>query len=147
MYPSVIYGVLDGPLVKAGIAHAYSVTIVASVKLSISRGQGAMVGKGLNRCPAAHIEDSTCLWTSQLCDRAELEASAAKLYRLVFERALLNEAPHGAQGEYVIENGEFTFADVVKQYTIILHAQGKSARAEPEAFTPTEIQTIPQVRD
>ena len=61
VYPSVIYGVLDGPLVKAGVAHAYSVTMVVSVKLSILRGQGAMVGKGLNKCPAAHIKDSTCL--------------------------------------------------------------------------------------
>ena len=59
----------------------------------------------------------------------------------------MNEAPHGVQGSYVVENGEFSFVDAVKQYTTTLHAHGKSTRAEPEAFTPAEIRTIPQVKD
>ncbi|KZV72603.1 NAD(P)-binding protein, partial [Peniophora sp. CONT] len=125
VYPSIIYGVLKGPLVDAGIAHAYSIAIILAVKLSIQRGQGAMVGKGLNRWPAAHIDDT------------------AELYKLIFERALANEAPHGSEGIYAVENGEFSFGDAAKRYTAVLHAHGKSAKAEPEVFAATEFEKIP----
>ncbi|KZV64406.1 NAD(P)-binding protein [Peniophora sp. CONT] len=126
--PSIIYGVLKGPLVHAGIAHAYSVTIVVAVKLSIQRGQGAMVGKGLNSYPVAHIEDT------------------AELYKVLFERALADEAPHGVEGIYAVEHGEMSFVNAAKRYTAVLHARGKSAKAEPEAFTAPEFEKIPVVR-
>ncbi|KZV72604.1 NAD(P)-binding protein [Peniophora sp. CONT] len=125
VYPSIICGTLKGPLVDAGISHAYSFAITWSIKLSIERGQGAMLGKGLNRWPTAHIDDT------------------AKLYQLLFERGLANEAPHGAQGIYVAENGEFSFGDAAKRYTAVLHAHGKSAKAEPESFTADEIEIQP----
>ncbi|KZV72602.1 NAD(P)-binding protein [Peniophora sp. CONT] len=127
IYPSIIYGTLKGPLVDARIAHAYSIAITFPVKLAIQRGQGAMVGQGLNRWPAAHIDDT------------------AELYKLVLERGLANEAPHGAQGIYVVENGEINFGDAARQYTNILHGHGKSAKAEPEAFTAVEIEKLPSL--
>ncbi|VDB84746.1 unnamed protein product [Peniophora sp. CBMAI 1063] len=97
--PSIVYGVLKGPLVDAGITHAYSMAMTWAAKLSIERGQGAQVGKGLNRWPAVHIDDT------------------ADFYKLVFERALAGDAPHGAQGNYVLENGEFSFGEAAKRYT------------------------------
>ncbi|VDB84727.1 unnamed protein product [Peniophora sp. CBMAI 1063] len=125
IYPSTIYGVLKGPLIDAGISHAYSVQITMAVKLSIQRGQGGMVGKGLNKWPAAHIDDT------------------AALYKLVFDRALADTAPHGAQGTYAVENGEYTLIDAAKRYTAVLHSVGKSANAEPEAFSAQEHENIP----
>ncbi|VDB84743.1 unnamed protein product [Peniophora sp. CBMAI 1063] len=125
VFPSVVYGTLKGPLVDAGIAHAYSLAIAVAVKLSIQRGQGAMVVPGLNRWSGVHVDD------------------AAEFYKLVFERALANEAPHGAQGNYVLENCDFNFKDAAERYTAILHAHGKSANAEPEAFTAAEIERNP----
>ncbi|KZV72612.1 NAD(P)-binding protein [Peniophora sp. CONT] len=107
VYPANIYGVLQGPLVDAGVSHAYSMlsVITRAIEFSIQRGQGVMVGKGLNRWPAAHIND------------------AAQLYEVVLERALADKAPHGVQGTYVIENCEYTFAEAA-----MLHGRSPCAR-------------------
>lgn len=145
MYPSTIYGVLKGPLVEAGIAHAYSIQITWAVKLSIQRGRGGVVGKGLNKWPAAHIDDSTCIWSPPANMQSNVPSLAAKLYKLVFKRGLIGEAPHGAQGTYVVENGEYTLIDAAKRYTAVLHAQGKSATAEPEAFSAKDHENFPYV--
>ncbi|KZV72621.1 NAD(P)-binding protein, partial [Peniophora sp. CONT] len=125
VYPSTIYGVLKGPLVDAGIAHAYSIQITMAIKLSVQRGQGAVVGKGLNKWPAAHVDDT------------------AELYKLIFERGLADEAPHGDKGTYAVENGEYTLIDAAKRYTAVLHAHGKSKTAEPEAFTAKDHENMP----
>ncbi|KZV72611.1 NAD(P)-binding protein [Peniophora sp. CONT] len=129
VYPANIYGVLKGPLVDAGVSHAFSMlsVITLAIEFSIQRGQGAMVGKGLNRWPAAHIDD------------------AAGLYKLILERALADEAPHGAQGTFVIENCEYTFVDAAKCYTAVLHAHGKSAGADPDTCTADELARIPRL--
>ncbi|KZV72598.1 NAD(P)-binding protein [Peniophora sp. CONT] len=125
LYPSMVYGVLKGPLVDAGIVHGYSIAIPASIKFSIQRGQGAMVGKGVNRWPIVHIDDT------------------ADFYKLIFERGLANEAPNGAEGIYALENGETSLGDAAKRYTAVLHSHGKSVKAEPEPFTADEIEKMP----
>ncbi|KZV72608.1 NAD(P)-binding protein, partial [Peniophora sp. CONT] len=125
LYPSMVYGVLKGPLVDAGFVHAYTIGVPLSIKLSIQRGQGAMVGNGLNRWPVVHIDDT------------------AEFYKLILERGLANEAPNGAEGIYVLENGETSLGDVAKRYTAVLHSHGKSVKAEPEPFTPDEIEKLP----
>ncbi|VDC02361.1 unnamed protein product [Peniophora sp. CBMAI 1063] len=127
VFPSVVYGTLKGLLVDAGIAHAYSLAIAVAVKLSIQRGQGAMVGPGLNRWSGAHVDD------------------AADFYKIVFERALANDATHGTQGSYVLENCDFNYKDATERYTAILHAHGKSAKPGPEAFTAAEIEKNPMI--
>ena len=38
------------------------------------------------------------------------------------------------------------FGDAAKRYTAVLHAHGKSAKAEPESFTSAEIESTPFVR-
>ncbi|VDC02362.1 unnamed protein product [Peniophora sp. CBMAI 1063] len=123
--PSMVYGALKGPLVDAGIAHAYNITIPTMIKLCLQRGQVAMVGKGLNRWPVKHIDDT------------------ADFYKLILQHALADDAPHGAQGTYVTENGEVTLAVGAKWYMKALHAHGKSAKAEPESFTTAEIEKNP----
>ena len=42
---------------------------------------------------------------------------AATFYKLLLQGALADEAPHGSEGTYVIENGEYTYVDAAKQYT------------------------------
>ncbi|VDB85030.1 unnamed protein product [Peniophora sp. CBMAI 1063] len=71
------------------------------------------------------------------------DSEAADFYKLVSERALAGDAPHGAQGNYVLENGEFSFSEAAKRYTAVLHAHGKSAKAEPDSFTAAEIEKTP----
>ncbi|VDB84745.1 unnamed protein product [Peniophora sp. CBMAI 1063] len=127
VYPSVVYGALRGPLVDTGIAHRYSIAIPMAINSSIQRGQGAQVGLGVNRWSGVHIDDMT------------------KLYKIIFEHALAEDAPHGSEGHYIAENGEFSFADAAKRYTFVLHAHGKSVRAEPEAFTTAEIKSNPMI--
>ncbi|VDC02363.1 unnamed protein product [Peniophora sp. CBMAI 1063] len=127
VYPSVVYGALRGPLVVTGIAHPYSIAIPMAIKLSIQRGQGAQVGLSVNRWSGVHIDDMT------------------KLYKVIFEHALAEDAPHGSEGHYIAEDGEFSFADAAKRYTSVLHAHGKSARAEPEAFTTAGIESNPMI--
>ncbi|VDB84735.1 unnamed protein product [Peniophora sp. CBMAI 1063] len=126
LYPGNIYGLLKGPLVDAGIAHSYSLlsVITRAIDFCIQRRQGGMVGRGLNKWPAAHIDD------------------AAELYKLLLERALADKAPHGDEGTFVIENGEYTYVDAANQYTKVLHAHGMSVTPEPQAFSATELETI-----
>ncbi|KZV66826.1 NAD(P)-binding protein, partial [Peniophora sp. CONT] len=123
--PAMVFGVPKGPLFDAGISHAYSLAIPFLTKLSIQRGQGAVFGKGLNRWPVGHIDDT------------------AEFYKLILARGLANEAPSGAEGFYVMENGETSLLDAAKRYTAALHARGKSAKAEPEPFTADEIEKLP----
>ena len=52
--PSTIWGFLTGPLADAGIAHIHSHQIPWAITAGLKRGQGGMVGKGLNVWP--HVE-------------------------------------------------------------------------------------------
>ena len=87
-YPSNIYGLLKGPLVEAGIAHSYSMlsVITRAIDFCIQRGQGGMVGKGLNRWPAAHIDDGTRTLYGRLESRSFVSTSGYVLQAFVARR-------------------------------------------------------------
>lgn len=64
IYPPTVWGAPSGPLFDAGIAHVGSIQLPLSIKTSIGRGQGGVVGEGLNVWNHAHVDDSTCIFSS-----------------------------------------------------------------------------------
>jgi len=119
--PSTIYGTLTGPLVDLGISNAHSISIPFLVNASIARGQGGMVGEGRNVWADVEIHD------------------LANLYSIVFRAAIAGTAPHGREGLYFGENGEYRMVDAARACTRALHALGISKTAEPTAFTKEEV--------
>ena len=55
--PPTIYGIADHALVRKGISHSSSIQLPALIRVSIARGQGGVVGKGLNIWPNVHISE------------------------------------------------------------------------------------------
>lgn len=46
--PSTVWGLQRGPLVDAGIGNRHSQALPSIIRTSIERGQGGVIGKGLN---------------------------------------------------------------------------------------------------
>ncbi|KAI0058646.1 NAD-P-binding protein [Artomyces pyxidatus] len=119
--PSTIYGLATGTLVDLGISNPHSQQIPGAIKASIDRGQGGMVGEGKNVWPHVHINEQ------------------ADMFRIVLEAALTDvNTPHGREGFYFGENGEYRLYDVAKTYTQVLYDLGKSKTPEPTTFTEEE---------
>jgi hypothetical protein len=55
--PSTIYGRVTGALVEHGISNPASQQIPRLIRISLARGQPAMMGAGVNHWPNVHIED------------------------------------------------------------------------------------------
>lgn len=58
---------------------------------------------------------------------------------VVFRAALAGTAPHGREGIYFGENGEYRHIDAARVYTEALHALGKSKTPEPTMFSQEEM--------
>ncbi|VDB99967.1 unnamed protein product [Peniophora sp. CBMAI 1063] len=119
--PSTIWGILTGPVAEAGIAHVHSRQIPEAIVIGMKRGQGGMVGKGLNVWPHVEIHE------------------LAEMYIIILCAALDGTAPHGRQGFYFGASGHYRLLDAAKVYTSALHALGKSASPEPTAYTKEDI--------
>ncbi|KAI0043236.1 NAD-P-binding protein [Auriscalpium vulgare] len=121
--PSTIWGIGAGPVYDAGIANPYSQQIPGAIRASVRRGQGGVVGAGKNVWPHIWIQDQ------------------GDIYKIIFDAARADpHTPHGREGFYFGEAGEYTLYDAARTYTQALHALGKSATAEPTSFTDEEIQ-------
>ncbi|KAI0030933.1 hypothetical protein K488DRAFT_53121 [Vararia minispora EC-137] len=120
--PSTIWGTLTGRLVDLGISNKHSIQIPAAVKASIDRGQGGMIGEGKNLWPHVEIHE------------------VADLFNAVFRAALAGTAPHGREGYFFGENGEYRLVDAARTYTKALHGLGNSKTPEPAPFTTEEAQ-------
>ncbi|KAI0315836.1 hypothetical protein OF83DRAFT_1293114, partial [Amylostereum chailletii] len=122
--PSTIWGILTGGLVDLGVAHANSIQIPAAIRASIDRGQGGVVGKGLNLWPHVEIHE------------------LADMYKIILDAAINDpkNTPRGREGFFFGENGEYRLLDAAKAYTATLYAAGKSKTAEPTSFTSEEVQ-------
>ncbi|VDB96260.1 unnamed protein product [Peniophora sp. CBMAI 1063] len=59
VYPSTVWGEPSGPLFDSGVAHVGSIQVPMLIKESIGRGQGGVVGEGLNVWNHVHIDDTT----------------------------------------------------------------------------------------
>jgi len=66
--------------------------------------------------------------------------TVADLFIIVFRAAVDGTAPHGREGYYFGENGEYRLIDAAKVYTKTLHEHGKSKSPDPVPFTSEEAQ-------
>ncbi|KZV73219.1 NAD(P)-binding protein, partial [Peniophora sp. CONT] len=125
IYPPTVWGAPSGPLFEAGIAHVGSIQLPLSIKTSIGRGQGGVVGEGLNVWNHAHVDDT------------------ASFYVTLLAKAVDGSAPSGAtEGHYIIEAGDYQYKKLAETYTKALHAKGKSTSPEPTKFEQKEFEAI-----
>jgi hypothetical protein len=72
---------------------------------------------------------------SQASDAFEV----AEFYRILFDAILSDpNLPHGRDGYYIAENGEYRLYDLAKAYSQALYDLGKGKSPEPTPFTAEE---------
>ena len=65
----------------------------------------------------------------------------AQFYRIIFDAALSDpNLPHGRDGYYIAENGEYRLNDLAKAYSQALYDLGKGKSPYPTPFTADEAQ-------
>ena len=65
----------------------------------------------------------------------------AELYRILFDATLSDpNTPHGRDGYYFAENGEYRLYDLAKAYSQVLYDLGKGKSPNPTSFTAEEAQ-------
>ncbi|KAI0064523.1 NAD(P)-binding protein [Artomyces pyxidatus] len=118
--PGTIYGLAAGPLAKLGIQHAHSAPLSQLVRLALRRGQTPAPERSLV-WPGVDIED------------------VGDLYRVLFDAARKDvRTPHGREGYYVAENGEFSVYEVANELAGVLYWLGQGRSPEPEVLTDEE---------
>lgn len=143
--PSTIYGIASNPLVDAGLANAHSIQIPSLIKAGIDRGQAGTVGKGANRWPNVHVDDSTHIliyvYDAGNADRMLRRCVVADLFIVLLDAALErpDEVGHGREGFYFGENGEHTLLDISKEIGKALVALGKAKTDEVTSFTQADL--------
>ncbi|KZV76064.1 NAD(P)-binding protein [Peniophora sp. CONT] len=126
IYPSTIWGEPKGPFFESGLAHVGSIQLPMAIKASLGRGQGGVVGEGLNVWNHVHIVD------------------VAVFFATLLAKAVDGSAPSGAvEGHYIIENGTYQYFKLAQIYTEALYAKGKSSSPEPTKFAQEELEAIP----
>ncbi|KAF8817124.1 NAD(P)-binding protein [Phlegmacium glaucopus] len=120
--PGTIFGLATGPLVDLGVQNVQSIQIPYFIKASIARKQGGYFGKGLNRWPAVHIDDT------------------ADLYIILFDaiRSSSDGAAHGLHGYYFVENCEYSAIELARAISEALVDLGVGTTREPSAFSQEE---------
>ncbi|KAF8817125.1 NAD(P)-binding protein [Phlegmacium glaucopus] len=120
--PGTIFGLATGPLVDLGVQNIQSIQIPFFIKASIARKQGGYFGKGLNRWPAVHIDDT------------------ADLYIILFDaiRSSPDGAAHGPHGYYFVENCEYSAVELARAISEALVDLGVGTTREPSAFSQEE---------
>ena len=65
----------------------------------------------------------------------------AELYQILFDATLSDpNTPHGRDGYYFAENGEYRLYDLAKAYSQVLYDLGKGKSPNPTSFTAEEAQ-------
>jgi hypothetical protein len=65
----------------------------------------------------------------------------AELYQILFDATLSDRnTPHGREGYYYAENGEYRLHDLAKVYSQVLYDLGKGKSPDPTPFTADEAQ-------
>jgi len=119
--PGTIYGIASGRLVDLGIQHKYSLQVPYTIKGSLSRRQGGMVGPGLNVWPCVHIDDT------------------ADLYIILYDSIKTDPSTgHGREGIYFCENGEYSMVQLATAISKAFVELGLGKDPEPKSFTVEE---------
>lgn len=121
--PSTIYGIASNSLVDTGVQHPYSQQIPKLITVSLARGQGGMVGKGLALWPNVDIEE------------------VADLYIVLLDavRSHPDATGHGREGYYFGENGEHQWYDISKEISKVLVELGRGETDEPTTLSSEEL--------
>jgi len=121
--PSTIYGIATGKLYDLGISNPHSIQIPLAIRRSLDRGQGGVIGEGKNIWPHVEIHE------------------LVELYQLLLDATLSDpNLPHGREGYYFAENGEYKLHDLAKAYSQALYELGKGKSPDPTPFTADEVQ-------
>lgn len=65
----------------------------------------------------------------------------AEFYQILFDATLSDtNTPHGREGYYYAENGEYKLHDVAKVYSQVLYDLGMGKSPDPTPFTADEVQ-------
>jgi len=121
--PPTIYGIPRGKLFDLGIAHRHSIQIPLAIKASLDRGQGGVIGEGKNTWPDVEVNE------------------LAEFYQILLDATLSDSnLPHGREGYYICENGEYRLYDLAKAYSQALYDLGKGKSPDPTPFTDEEAQ-------
>lgn len=63
------------------------------------------------------------------------------VYQILFDATLSDpNLPHGREGYYFVENGEYKLYDLAKAYSQALYDVGKGKSPDPTSFTADEVQ-------
>jgi len=77
----------------------------------------------------------------QICSALADTFEVAEFYRIIFDAALSDpNLPHGRDGYYIAENGEYKLNDLAKAYSQALYDLGKGKSPDPTSFTADEAQ-------
>ncbi|KAI9509792.1 hypothetical protein F5148DRAFT_1184421 [Russula earlei] len=121
--PPTIFGIATGKLYDLGISNRHSIQIPIAIKASLDRGQGGVIGEGKNTWPLVQIHE------------------LAEFYKILFDATLSDPStPHGREGYYFAENGEYKLHDLAKTYSRVLYDLGKGRGPDPTPFTTEEAQ-------
>ncbi|KAK1225592.1 hypothetical protein PQX77_011450 [Marasmius sp. AFHP31] len=120
LLPSAIYGVLNNPVVDAGIQNTRSQLFDPGLfPAAFAKGRGFVVGKGDNIWPIAHIDE------------------LAEVYTRLFVAVTDDEGfPHGTEGYYLIAADEVRFYDLAEAVSEALNDLGE---LEGTSTDPTQI--------
>ncbi|CAK5275872.1 unnamed protein product [Mycena citricolor] len=121
--PTTVYGIPHGLLVNAGIQNRQNSVLSYLVSLSMTRGQGGMVGQGKN------------MWHN-----VELN-ELGDLFMVLFDAAISNpdSTPHGQSGLYFAENGSHVLEDLCAVISQVLYEHGKGQAPAPTSFSEDEL--------
>ncbi|KAI0265568.1 hypothetical protein BC834DRAFT_877496 [Gloeopeniophorella convolvens] len=123
--PGLIYGLPTGPIADLGIQNIKSVPIVTNIRFALARGQAATIGDGQVVWPAVEVHE------------------LGDFYQILFDSYSANaDVPHGVEGYYFVENGEFVMVDVAREVAVTLHGIGKGRSPEPEQLSPEEMRQL-----
>jgi hypothetical protein len=106
----------------------------------LDRGQGGVIGEGKNTWP--HVEIHERELSSVYCVLIVPKSTVvAEMYQILFDAALSDpNVPHGREGYYFAENGEYRLSDLAQTYSQVLYDLGKAKSPQPTSFTDEEAQ-------
>lgn len=99
-----------------------------------------MIGEGKNIWPHVEVHEGKLSFI-QYVPGCLMPLKVAEFYQILLDATLSDpNTPHGRDGYYIAENGEYRLHDLAKAYSQALYDLGKGKSAEPTSFTAEEAQ-------